>query len=272
MMKIKTRNEIFTSIMFLALLILIGLGILFGFEIYSKTLSHPSIIPESYNSPYFLLNFNFIATIASVFILLFYSFIILLEINVEFEKTQSTEIVYFVMFLFSIILEGVRLFTPLFNLWNGMNELEIYVTKTLIFARSVAPLSLLFSIVYSSYENRQNIPQYLAGVIVFSMFLAAIVPVNTGIVLPIGALRIGFGKLIYTMLLFVLLVSIFSMLLKIVQNHQESKILIGFTLLTAGYFIEIQAYSILTSLIGTVMLFTGSFFYLKALHRQYLWN
>lgn len=272
MMKIKTRNAIFTSIMFLALLTLIGIGILFGIEIYSKTLSHPSIIPESYNSPYFLLNFNFIATIASVFILLFYSFIILLEINVEFEKTQSTEIVYFVMFLFSIILEGVRLFTPLFNLWNGMNELEIYVTKTLIFARSVAPLSLLFSIVYSSYENRQNIAQNLVGITVFSMFLAAIVPVNTGTVLPIGALRIGFGKLIYTMLLFVLFVSIFSMLLKIVQNHQESKILIGFTLLTAGYFIEIQAYSILTAAIGTVLLFSGSFFYLKALHRQYLWN
>ncbi len=271
-MKIKTRNIIFSCLMFISLLTLVGYGIFFGIKLYTTGISLPSNIPESYPRGFFLTECNIYAIVASIFLLLIYDFAFLVFINVEFEKTQSTEIIYFVMFLFAVFMEHHRLITPFLNLWENANALEIFVTNTLILGRTVAPLSLLFSVIYSNSESRQYTEQTLIGIIVFSLFIAKLVPVNTNLVLPIGALRIGFGKMIYFMLMIVFIVAIISQLIKKILTHSNSKLFVSFIFLIIGYFIMIQSYSILTTILGTVPLFVGTYNYLRALHSQYLWN
>ncbi len=271
-MKIKTRNTIFTILMFLSLLFLVSSGVFTGIGFYLNMISFPQSIPQSYVHNFVLLKCNFYAVIASIFIILIYNFVTLLLINVEFEKTQSSEIVYFVLFLCSLFMETGRLFTPLLNLWENVSSIEIYITKGLIFGRTLAPLSLLYSVIYSKFEDRQNVGQNIIGISVFSLFLAKLIPVNTSIVLPIGAFRVSFGNLVYTILLIIFIVAIISMIIKIFQNHLESKLLFGFILLIAGYFILIQSYNILTTLTGTILLSSGTFMYLKSIHKQYLWN
>ena len=199
--------------MFISLLTLVGYGIFFGIKLYTTGISLPSNIPDSYPKGFFLTECNIYAIVASIFLLLIYDFAFLVFINVEFEKTQSTEIIYFVMFLFAVFMEHHRLITPFLNLWENANALEIFVTNTLILGRTVAPLSLLFSVIYSNSESRQYTEQTLIGIIVFSLFIAKLVPVNTNLVLPIGALRIGFGKMIYFMLMIVFIVAIISQLI-----------------------------------------------------------
>ena len=164
------------------------------------------------------------------------------------------------------------LYSSFLNLWENANALEIFVTNTLILGRTVAPLSLLFSVIYSNSESRQYTEQTLIGIIVFSLFIAKLVPVNTNLVLPIGALRIGFGKMIYFMLMIVFIVAIISQLIKKILTHSNSKLFVSFIFLIIGYFIMIQSYSILTTILGTVPLFVGTYNYLRALHSQYLWN
>ena len=112
----------------------------------------------------------------------------------------------------------------------------------------------------------------MIGIAVFSLFIAKLVPVNTNLVLPIGTLRIGFGKMIYFMLMIVFIVAIISQIIKKVLNHSDAKLLAGFIFLIAGYFILIQSFSILTTVLGAVPLYAGTYTYLKALHSQYLWN
>lgn len=271
-MKIKTRNIIFSSLMFISLLILVGYGIFFGIRLFTAEISLPKNIPSSYPKGFFLTECNIYAIITSIFLLLIYDFSFLVFINVEFEKTQSSEIIYFVMFLFSVLMEHHRLITPIFNLWENSNRLQIFVTNSLIFGRTVAPLSLLFSVIFSSSETRQYTEQTLIGIAVFSLFIAKLVPVNTNLVLPIGTLRIGFGKMIYFMLMIVFIVAIISQIIKKVLNHSDAKLLAGFIFLIAGYFILIQSFSILTTVLGAVPLYAGTYTYLKALHSQYLWN
>lgn len=271
-MKIKTRNIIFTGLMFISLLTLVGYGILFGMKLYTTGVSLPQNIPSSYPKGFFLTECNIYAVIASVFLLLSYDFMFLVFINVEFEKTQSTEIIYFVMFILAVFMEHHRLLIPFLNSWENATNLEIFVTNTLIFGRTVAPLSLLFSVIYSNTENRQYTEQTLIGIAVFSLFIAQLVPTNTNIVLPIGALRIGFGKMIYLMLVIVFIVAIISQFIKKTLNHNNPKLLVSFTLMIIGYFILIQSFSILTTVLGTVPLYIGTYKYLRTLHSQYLWN
>lgn len=271
-MKIKTRNIIFSGLMFISLLTLVGYGIFFGIKLYTTGISLPQNIPTSYPKGFFLTECNIYAVVASIFLLLLYDFVFLAFINVEFEKTQSTEIIYFVMFMFAVFMEHLRLMTPFFNLWENAGGLEIFVTNTLIFGRTVAPLSLLFSVIYSNSENRQYTEQTLIGIAVFSLFIAKLVPVNTNLVLPIGAFRIGFGKMIYFMLMIVFIVAIISQFIKKTLNHSSPKLLVSFILLIAGYFTLIQSFSILTAVLGTIPLYAGTYNYLRALHSQYLWN
>ncbi len=271
-MKIKTRNTIFTILMFFSLLLLVTSGIFLGISIYLKNISLPNEIPSVYIHNFFLFKCNIYAVIASIFFILVYIFVALLLINVEFEKTQSTEIIYFVLFLCSMLMEAGRLLTPLFNLWENITILEIYITKALIFGRTIAPLSLIFSVIYSNSENRQNVEQNIAVIVVISLFIAASVPVNTGTMLPIGSLKIGFGNLIYTILLILFVVAFISMILKILQNHLDKKLLLGFLLLIVGYFILIQTYNFLGLILGIILLSYGTYVYLKTIHKQYLWN
>lgn len=271
-MKIKTRNIIFTILMFISLLSIVGYGIFFGIKLYTSGILLPENIPSSYPKGFFLTECNIYAIISSIFLLLIYDFAFLVFINVEFEKTQSSEIIYFVMFLLAVFMEHHRLLTIFFNLWENANGIEIFVTNTLIFGRTVAPLSLLFSVIFSNSESRQYTEQTLLGITVFSLFIAKLVPANTNLVLPIGALRIGFGKMIYLMLLIVFVVAIFSQLIKKILTHSSPKLFVGFIFLILGYFILIQSYSILTAVLGTVPLYVGTYNYLKALHSQYLWN
>ncbi len=271
-MKIKTRNIIFTGLMFISLLTLVGYGIFFGIKLHTTGISLPQNIPDSYPKGFFLTECNIYAVVASIFLLLLYDFAFLVFINVEFEKTQSTEIIYFVMFMFAVFMEHHRLMTPFLNLWENSSSLEIFVTNTLIFGRTVAPLSLLFSVIYSNSESRQYTEQTLIGIIVFSLFIAQLVPVNTNLSLPIGAFRIGFGKMIYFMLMIVFIVAMISQFIKKTLTHSNPKLLVSFILLITGYFILIQSFSILTTILGTIPLYVGTYNYLRALHSQYLWN
>lgn len=258
--------------MFISLLSFVGYAIFFGVKLYNSSLALPLNIPSSYLKGFFLTDCNIYAVVISLFLLLIYVFIFLVCINVEFEKTQSTEIIYFVLFLFSAFMEHHRLLTPFLNLWENVSILEIFITKTLIFARTAAALSLLFSVIYSTSENRQYTERTIIGILVFSLFVAKITPVNTNVILPIGAFRISFGKMIYIMLLIVFIVAIISLAIKTAQTHIDSKLLTGFTLLIIGYFIMIQSFCILTLALGSILLFLGTYIYLKALHKQYLWN
>lgn len=271
-MKIKTRNRIFTTLMILTLFIIIINGIFIGIKFFTVGLSVPENKQYLFLQDFFLTKYNLYSVIIGIFLLLIYCFTALLSINVEFEKTQSSEIIYFVFFLLGLTVEFHRLFFPLKDLWFNSTNASILVTKAVLFGRTVCPLALLFSVIYSNFESRQYIEQNIVGLTVASIFVATLIPVNTSVILPTGRLQYGFGNMYEIMTISILITALVSQFFKNLTSHTSLKLSFGFLILIAGYLVMQIAYNIFFNGLGIILLCYGTFMYLKALHQQYLWN
>lgn len=271
-MKIKTRNRFITFLMILSLGMLLFNGVYFGFSLYQHTFSFPTNINFVHMQDFFLSKFNYIAVLSSIFAILVFIFVSLTYIDVEFEKTQSTEIIYYSLFLFGFLFEFVRLMFPYFNLWDNVGRFSVMISRVLIFGRTLAPISLLFAVIYSNFESRQYVEQNVLILIAVAIFFAISVPLNCNVIKPTGYIVFGFGNLIHTLQVILLTVAVFALIIKSVQSHYSKQLVFGFALITIGYILLIEGNCILTASLGTFTLFTGSFMYLKNLHGQYLWN
>lgn len=271
-MKIKTRNHFITFLMILSLGMLILNALFLGHSIYQKSFTFPQNIPTGHFQNFFITRFNYISVVTAIFVSLIYIFVSLMFIDVEFEKTQSTEILYIGTFLLGCLFEFHRLMFPIANLWSDCSRTTAILSRAITFGRVLSPLSLLFTIIYNNFESRQYVEQNIITLSAVSVFIAVTIPLNTETILPIGLIKFGLGKLIPNLQIFVLAVAGFTMLIKSIQNHYHPKLVIGFNLMLLGYALLIDGNSILTCSAGTICSFTGTFLYLKTLHRQYLWN
>ena len=148
-MTIKTRNRINLFLIFISLTLLVFIGILIPFLYTTGKLAVPADIPYVKFQQYFLTRFNFTAVLFSIFIFPLYSFIMLLYLNVEFEKTQSTEIIYFSIFLIACLAEPVRMCFPFFDLWHTKTHLALVASTIMLSGRILAPLSLISDVIYN---------------------------------------------------------------------------------------------------------------------------
>ncbi len=271
-MKIKTRNNIITFFMFISLAVFLTLGILCGIQIYSGNFHIPENNPYMIMQKSFLTRMNFQAVVISIFILILYSFAFFLYLNISFEKTQSTEIIYFSLFLTGCLVEGIRILFPLMNLWTSSSISMIFITKILLLARFFSPLCLLFLVIYSSYESRQYVEQNVV-ILFFSAAGGAICcPLNTNSVLPIGYIQTGLQNQFFFLRIIILLIALISLIIKTNQAHLNHKYAIGFAFLIIGYLMLIQTYNFALLFSGTAFLISGTILFLKDLHSQYLWN
>lgn len=271
-MKIKTRNNIITFFMFVSMAVILTVGIISGLKIYTKTLYLPSYSPYRLWQGFFLTKFNYQSVFIAIFVILIYVFISFLFINISFEKTQSTEIIYLSLFLIGFLTEPVRLCFPLMNLWNMWPSFATDVSRFLLFGRLLAPFSLLFTVIYSNFESRQYVEQNLVILLAFSLSACLVATFNTNIIHPAGYVQFGLEGAFLLLRNSVLLFSIISQIIKSKQNHQTYHMPLGFFLMILGYIILINVYNYITLAVGTLCIFPGTVMYLKELHSQYLWN
>lgn len=258
--------------MFISLAVFLTLGIICGIQIYSNNFHVPENNPYIIMQNSFFTRMNFQAIVISIFALILYSFAFFLYMDISFEKTQSTEIIYFSLFLTGCLVEGIRILFPLMNLWNSGSVSLIIITKILLSARFFSPLCLLFLVIYSNYESRQYVEQNVV-ILFFSAAGGAICcPLNTDSILPIGYIQTGLQNQFFGMRIVILLVALISLIIKAKQSHLNYKFTIGFAFLIIGYLMLIQTYNYALLIFGTAFLVSGTIFFLKDLHSQYLWN
>jgi len=210
--------------------------------------------------------------VISIFLLLIYVFISYLYINVEFEKTQSTEIIYFSIFLMGCILEATRLAVPINDLWNSSSTLAIFCTRTVLLGRYISVFSLLLTVICSSQEYRQYVEQNIFILFVISLAISIFFPVNSGKIRNVCIMELGFHHVFQTGQVIIILLTWFSEFLQTITKKIKNKTPIGLILLSLGYFILREAFCYLFMAIGFLLLMLGTFIYLKDLHKQYLWN
>lgn len=250
--------------------ILLGAGTITGICFYTGHISQPEFVPYTFLQNFFLTKYNFTAVIISIFLFLLYTTIVFLFINVEFEKTQSTEIIYFAVFLIGCVLESVRICIPLLNLWDSSIYFLMFCTRLIIFARTIAPLALLISVVCSATEYRQYVEQNLLLMTIVSIILALMVPVNSTQLLPTGCYPYNYGLLLRIILISLTFIS--QIFKNVINKTKGIAMPLGMALLSIGYLMLLESYSYLFTGIGFTAIMTGTFIYLKDLHRQYLWT
>jgi len=269
-MTIRFRNRLTLILFSISLLVMIGDIGIFAFEFFDNSFRIPSVflkgVPESK-----ILTYNPICVIAAIFIMLLYVSVVTFFIFRTFEKTQATDITFFLLFLTACLLDTSRLMVPLFRISGTFSNFLISIGNVHILARLLAPLALFGNTVLSTEEYRQNTDRNSIIIIVAALFFAYFIPSNTSVILPNFSISYGYVHLIRFFSLLISLINIITLFLTNKKNEYSQLMTVGFALLTVGYSIMFFCYNIIGVIAGPVFLGLGTGIYLKETHNKYLW-
>lgn len=270
-MTIKTRNRLNISLFIFSLVFLAANIIIFLFSIYTKSFS-PEIFEAGSTSKDFLIRYNPIIVIASLFFQIIYVCVTSFMLYRVFEKTQGSDISYFFLFLISLIANSIRIWIPLFNMVNTYSNLLIFCGNCLVFSKLLMPLSLLFAVVMSDVDQRQDLEKNIFLLLIGCIFFAKIIPLNTSNICPNFEVDYGYRTVIRVAAILITFATLIALFFNNKQHFYTQLTTIGLALIILGTFILFNSTNLLKLIISFFLLLFGNIFYLKELHKQYLWN
>ena len=261
-MIIKVRNRILLCLTMLSITILVASALFAGIKIYYGINDFPYDFSVKV-SKFFFLTPTVYSTISSVFILLIYVITSLFYISVQFEKTQSSEIIYFSLFLFSLLFEFVRIFIPCLNLYDSYSRITSIISRLVLFSHVLSPLSLLYISIQNLPEHRQNVERNLTILLIISAMISVTVPLDSEKMTLTCRLKFGFESEFLIFWGLFTLITFISLLQNNFSENSKSKMPLGFLLLAFGYKILCTTPVLISILAGTVLLITGTVIFLK---------
>lgn len=270
-MTLKARNRLIFIFLFITLIFLFSTLVL---VIFAAT-QNQIVQPENYFRHIKLFNYSFTSVLISILCFCLYVPVILTYIIFRFEKTQTTELVFFMGFLFGCVAETVRIFIPLFSLWKTNSFFLLSIGHIVNSGRVIAPLSFFFATHFSATEQRQYVQRNFIILITTSAMVGFFVPLNTFVTTSTCTVLSGYKELFYTVLLLINAATLLSMILKSVFGKSSGEyfnLIIGYVVLMAGYFLLFLADSFFVLVPALVLLFAGTFEYLGSLHKMYMWH
>ena len=242
---------------------------MFGYHLFTGNLSFP-VLQASEKT--IILRQNFWIVIACIFIINLYvtgtSYIIIRT----FEKTQATEVLFFLVFLLSLLLDSARLYVPIYGLEGTYSHSLIYIGNITLAARLLAPISLFSLTAFSSEDYRQQTEQNCLITILVSVFFAVYIPLNTGVVAQNLLISYGFTKAIHLFSVIISLISVLTLYFHNKKNDFNQLNTLGFVMIIIGYNFLFSVSNILGAITGTAILAAGTWIYLTKLHQHYLWT
>lgn len=269
-MTIKTRNRLSTAFFAISATYFAIALILTLYQFFSKTLSIPQFYLKNVPEQKIITN-NSSAVIILIFIVIAYVCVTTFSIKQSFEKTQATDMIFFLMFLFGFLCDTVRIFIPLLNCAKAYSDFLIAISNVVLFGKILAPLAIIFTVLLSGEDYRKSANQNCLIILITSLIFAKLIPINTAILLPNFATSFAYENLLRVFTIMIFIISVISLFINNKKNEYSQKSAVGLTFICAGYFIAANGYSILTAACASVFLLTGTHFYVSAIHRQYLW-
>ena len=271
-MTIKIRNR-FYLVFFAFFLILLTLSLIFfHYQKFTDTLVLPKVYQQEGASNSILTGYRPFFTFLSIFLQMFYVSGTSILILYAFYKTQAGELGYFLLFLFSLLLDSIRIAIPLLQLSNTYSSELVTISNIILTGTILTPISLLALVLFSDESYRQNLEQNCIMILVSSAFFAFAIPLNTAILLPNYSLACSFQRIIWTIYIVFSLIAVLSLLLKNFRDEISQLMTLGFFLMTVGALLIKQSYSLLQLIFSMLFLLTGTLIYFKELHNRYLWN
>ena len=271
-MTIKIKNRLVFLLIFISMALIITGLLTSGIFFFTGHIAEPTSLPVLPLQSFFIFRYHFFCPIASIFVLLIYTFVTLIIVNIEFEKTQSSEIIFLALFFTGCFFEAARLSFPFFNLWDSKETASILASRLVLAGRVICTTSILFSAAYSGTEYRQYVEQNIAIIFVLGLVIANFYPLNTSHVLPDGHFEWGFSNLLINAQRIILLLAFFLQLRLRKGDKTNIHIATGLLLLSLGYSFLVSSTNLFFLCFGTVFIVSGTHLYIKKLHNIYLWN
>lgn len=275
-MTLKTRNSLLLTLFFLSLSFA-----LFYTGAFIFACMNDALIPPENPVRYFELltrhsffSYSFDISLYGIAVFIAYVPLNAYIIWNGFEKTQSTEVIYFTLFLLACLTEGVRLLLPMFGLWKSYTAFFHFVGRCVFAGRILAPFSLLFAALCSETDQRQSVDRNCALLILGSVLFAILVPLDTSTVTSTCTIWWGYRKLFVIIRVFIYLATFITIIVNAVKkdSHELKTNAAGFAILILGYSL-LQASDNLAFLITSFSLFIiGNIVYLKSIHSLYMWS
>ncbi len=275
-MTLVSRNRLFLLLFVLAVAFIITTT-----GIFIMALTRGGILVPQDSQPLFqmpqapLLAGNFFAAILSAMVLTLYSPVVLGVALVNFEKTRSPEIIFFSLFAFACLFEGIRIWLLVLNLWANNSYLYILVGRLLFFGRALAVVNLVaLALLSLELENKQNIEMNLLIVVSLAALLARLMPIDTLVVPSSYSIRFGYEKLFLMVAAATTAAGFLAMLHQghNLDSREYLRVSLGFLLLSCGYLLLTQTDCILALSGGSVLITVGSVIFLLNLHRFHKWK
>ncbi|MCL2244476.1 MAG: hypothetical protein FWC03_08425 [Treponema sp.] len=220
-----------------------------------------------------ILNNNYIAVHVSVILAVLYSLIGTCLIHYFFEQTSAPEILYISFFTISLTFEIIRLNLPLYSIYNIPSFYLLITSRFLLFARYFGMFSLFAASMCAAGLEAQK-----AGIIILIIVIAALVitfsvPINTqnwDTSLNMVNGYISMFRLIETI---AFLSTIISFLIAVNVHGSKDYAYIGLGVMIAliGRNLLINADNWVCSVMGILLLSTGTWFICTKLHNIHLW-
>lgn len=274
-MTLVSRNRLFLLLFVLAVAFIITTT-----GIFIMSLTKGGILVPQNSQPLFhipqvpLLAVNFFAAVLSAMVLTLYSPVVLGIALVNFEKTRSPEIIFFSLFAFGCLFEGIRIWLLVLDLWAN-NSLYIFVGRLLFFGRALAVVNLVaLALLSLELENKQNIEMNLLIVVSLAALLARLMPIDTLVIPSSYSIRFGYEKMF---LMVAAVTTAAGFLAMLHQGHnldsrEYLRVSLGFLLLSYGYLLLTQSDCLLALSVGTILITAGSGIFLLNLHRFHKWK
>ncbi len=191
-----------------------------------------------------------------------------------FEKTKSSEILFYTAMLLGIFLETFRLGIPIFSLNTGYTLFFRTIARTVFFGQIQVMIAILFQGIIASRDASRESDKYIGIISVIALIFALIIPLNiTNIGLSFSA-TYGFEQLFSTIRIIFIIITLGTMLLssssKKFKNYKKASI--SFFLLCIAYLLLLDCTTLFSLCLGTLLIVFGSISFLKHLHTYYMWK
>lgn len=275
-MTLKTRNKSLLSLFIISTILLIIFSILTGIFLVKRYFSD---IPEftriiSFNSNLFLLKNNPIASILSILITLIFISISSYFLYISFEKTKSPEVIYLMGFFIACLLQTLKILVVFFKLWNSSSNFLILLGRIELIGRIFAPITLLFTAMFSDLERLQESDQNIGLALLISIFCAGFLPINYTKIFSNFTLSCGFISYLNFYICLCAIITVFAFFIS--SKKREMPFLksptLYFVLMFLGYIMITTADNFLALILGTVFLTFGFYELISKIHKYYLWK
>lgn len=269
-MTIKFRNRLYLAL-FISGLIFLAIN---SFMIVVSFINGTAVGPEEYLRPIaFKHGNNFISSspYAAIGSLLFFGIsapVLAFSIYKGFAKTSSLEILFFIGFIISCILEESRLLISFLALWDSSSRLLVFIGRGIVSARVLGPLSILFASLFSSNDQLENAERNIFFLFAISCIFGFFYPVNSTEIYSNFMVGYGMKELFDTIRIIVILTAIAT---TCAEGYRKGLLSVfakagGIFVLFAGSFFLFYCDSFLFLIFGSLLFSVGSVVYLKTLH------